>query len=113
MAIGFPAVLLVVALALQFGLVLHAGQVAEAAAQEAVEAAQAQTGGVRAGRAAARSLLSGLGGLRAPLIEVHRTATTVTATVTGRAQQVVPGFGTAVSARAQGPVERFVPDVPS
>jgi hypothetical protein len=113
LVIAFPAVLLVVVLALQFGLVLHAGQVAEAAAQEAVEAAQAQAGGVQAGRAAARSLLSGLGGLHAPLIEVRRTASTVTSTVTGRAQQVVPGFGTAVSGSAQGPVERFVPDVQS
>ena len=101
------------ALALQFGLVLHAGQVAEAAAQEAVEAAQAETGGVRAAHAAARSLLSGLGGLRAPLIDVRRTATTVTATVSGRAQQVLPGFATAVSGSARGPVERFVPDVTS
>jgi hypothetical protein len=110
--IVFPAVLVVVLLALQFGLLLHAGQIAEAAAQEAVEAAQAEGGGTEQGYAAARSLLSDLGGLRAPLIDVRRTAVTVTSTVTGRAQQVVPGFSTAVSGSAQGPVERFVEDTP-
>jgi hypothetical protein len=110
--IVFPAVLLVVLLALQFGLFLHAGQLAEAAAQEAVEAAQAEDGSADDGRRAARSLLSGLGGLRAPAITVRRTATSVTSTVIGRAQQLVPGFSTAVSASAEGPVERFVDDVP-
>jgi len=113
LVIVFPAVLLLVVLALQFGLRLHAAQIAEAAAQEAVEAAQVQAGDVRAGRAAARSLLGRLGGLRAPRIEVHRTMTTVTSTVTGRAQQLVPGFPPMVSATAQGPVERFVPDGPA
>lgn len=110
--IVFPVVLLIVMLALQFGLYLHAAQIAEAAAQEAVEAAQAEPGGVDTGYAAARSLLSELGALRTPRIDVRRTATTVTSRVTGRAQQVVPGFATAVSGTAQGPVERFIPEVP-
>jgi uncharacterized membrane protein len=112
LAIVFPAVLLIVALALQFGLYLHAAQIAEAAAQEAVEAAQAEPAGVDSGRAAARSLLSQLGALRAPTIDVRRTALVATSTVTGRAQQVVPGFGVAVSGSAQGPIERFIPEVP-
>lgn len=107
----FPAVLLIVMLALQFGLSLHAAQIAEAVAQEAVEAAQAQRAGVDSGRTAARSLLAELSALRAPTIDVERTATTVTSTVTGRAQQVVPGFGVVVSGSAQGPVERFIPEV--
>lgn len=108
----FPAVLLIVLLALQFGLVLHAAQIAEAAAQEAVEAAQAEPGDVDAGHAAAQSLLSQLGALRSPRIDVARTASTVTSRVTGRAQQLVPGVGVAVSGTAEGPVERFIPEVP-
>jgi len=110
--IVFPVVLLIVTLALQFGLYLHAAQIAEAASQEAVEAAQAEPAGVESGRAAARSLLSQLGALRAPTIDVRRTATVATSTVTGRAQQVVPGFGVAVSGSAEGPIERFIPEVP-
>jgi uncharacterized membrane protein len=109
--IVFPVVLLIVMLALQFGLLLHAAQIAEALAQEAVEAAQTHRAGVDSGRTAARSLLSELGALRTPTIDVERTATTVTSRVTGRAQQVVPGFGVTVSGSAQGPVERFIPEV--
>ena len=99
-------------LALQFGLYLHAAQIAEAAAQEAVETAQAHDAAVAAGRTAARVLLSDLGALQTPAVEVHRTATTVTAEVTGDAQQLVPGLDLTVSAAAQGPVERFVPGGP-
>lgn len=108
--ITLPAVLLVITLALQFGLYLHAAQIAEAAAQEAVEAAQAESADAGAGRAAARSLLTELGALRAPTIAVRRTGTSVTSQVTGHAQQLVPGMTLAVSATAEGPVERFVPE---
>ena len=102
--------LVIVMLALQFGLYLHAAQVAEAAAQEAVEAAQAERAGPASGRAAARSLLSGLGGLRTPATNVRRTATTVTARVTGQAPQLIPGVDLAVSGSAEGPAERFIPE---
>lgn len=108
--IAFPAVLLIILLALQFGLYLHAAQIAEAAAQEAVEAAQVESAGAADGRRAADDLLGALPALRAPNVSVGRTATVATARVTGRAQQVVPGIDVRVTARAQGPVERFVPD---
>jgi uncharacterized membrane protein len=110
--IVFPAVLLIIVLALQFGLLLHAAQIAEAAAQEAVEAAQAEPADAEAGHAAAQTLLSELPGLRAPRIDVARTASTVTSRVTGRAQRLMPGIGVAVSGTAEGPVERFIPEVP-
>ena len=42
--IAFPAVLLVILLALHSGLYLHGAQIAEAGAQEAVEAAQGDRG---------------------------------------------------------------------
>ncbi|CAN5859770.1 hypothetical protein BH23ACT10_BH23ACT10_29300 [soil metagenome] len=106
----FPVVLLVILLALQFGLYLHAAQIAEAGAQEAVEAAQGERADAGDGRAAARRLLGSLGALRAPNVEVDRTATVVTARVSGRAQQLVPGFSLGIRTTAQGPVERFVPE---
>jgi hypothetical protein len=108
--IAFPVALIIVMLALQFGLYLHAAQIAEAAAQEAVEAAQAEDGATASGRAAARSLLVGVGGLHAPTIDVGRTATAVTSRVTGRAPQLVPGMDLAVAGSAEGPVERFIPE---
>lgn len=104
--------LLLIVLALQFGLYLHAAQIAEAAAQEAVEAAQVQTAGPGDGRVAARSLLDGLPALRGPAVTVQRTAVLATARVTGHAQQLVPGLDLRVVANAQGPVERFVPEPP-
>ena len=73
---------------------------------------QAETADAAAGRTAARSLLSQLGALRSPVVEVRRTATTVTARVDGRAQQLVPGLPLRVTAAAEGPVERFVPETP-
>jgi TadE-like protein len=108
--IVFPAVLLVILLAVQFGLYLHAAQIAEAGAQEAIEAAQGERADAAEGEAAARALLGQLGALRAPRVAVERTATVVTATVAGRAHQVVPGLPVAVRASAEGPVERFVPE---
>ena len=109
----FPAVLLVILLAVQFGLYLHAAQIAEAGAQEAVEAAQGERARAADGEAAAHALLVQLGALRAPRVAVERTATVVSATVVGRAQQVVPGLPVAVRASAEGPVERFVPEAAS
>ena len=96
--------------ALQFGLYLHAAQIAEAAAQEAVEAAQGQTAGPAAGRLAATALLNDLAALQAPAVTVSRSETGVSSRVTGHAQQLVPGLRLDVSATAQGPVERFVPE---
>lgn len=110
LAIVFPAVLLIIMFALQFGLYLHAAQIAEAAAQEAVEAAQTQTGGPAAGRVAATTLLADLGALQAPAVTVSRSGTAVSSRVTGHAQRLVPGFDLGVSATAAGPVERFVPE---
>lgn len=110
LVIVFPAVLLVILLTLQFGLYLHAAQIAEAGAQEAVEAAQGERAGPPDGRAAAGRLLRSLGALRAPQVDVDRTATAVTARVSGRAQQLVPGMSLTIRATAEGPVERFVPE---
>ncbi len=106
----FPAVLTIILLAFQFGLYLHAAQIAEAAAQEAVEAAQGERATASDGATAAQRLLAQLGALRAPEVDVQRTATAVTARVTGRAQQLVPGVPLGVASTAEGPVERFVPE---
>lgn len=110
LVVAFPAVLTIVLLAFQFGLYLHAAQIAEAAAQEAVEAAQGERATVADGGAAARELLADVGGLQAPRIDVERSATTASAHVAGSAQALLPGWPVAVSATAEGPVERFVPE---
>ena len=110
LVIVFPAVLLVIVLAFQFALYLHAAQIAEAGAQEAVEAAQGEHAAAADGEAAARTLLGQLGALRSAQISVDRGPTRVTARVTGYAQRLLPGFDAGVDATAQGPIERFVPE---
>jgi hypothetical protein len=96
-------------LALQFGLWLHAAQVAEAAAQEGLEAARAEQGSAAAGETRALAFVGSVGGLQAPAAAAARSADGAQVTVSGTAPEVVPGFP-AISARASGPLERFVPE---
>jgi len=109
-AILFPAILFWLMLIVQYGLWWHAKQLANAAAIEAVDVAQLPTGSADAGDAAARELLGQSGNLSNVEVTVDRTPSLVTAEVTGRAPQLVPGFTWSVTARSQGPVERFIPE---
>lgn len=109
LVVAFPAVLLIVSLALQFALYLHAAQIAEAAAQEAVDAAQGQTDDDARGHRAASALLMDLPALRRAEVRVTRAARSVTARVDGSAPALLPGLDLTISATATGPVERFVP----
>jgi len=108
-AVLFPAVLFWLMLIVQYGLWWHAKQVANAAAAEAVDAAQVVPGTGRDGEAAARSYLDQVGNLDAVTVVVVREPTTVSAEVTGSAPQLVPGFAWSVTARSVGPVEQFRP----
>jgi len=109
-AILFPAVLFWIMLIVQYGLWWHAKQVVNAAAIEAVDAAQVPAGSEAQGDRAARSFLSQTGNLSQVTVTVERTPAFVTAEVTGNAPQLVPGFAWSVTARSQGPVERFIPE---
>jgi len=109
-AILFPAVLFWLMLIVQYGLWWHAKQVANEAAAEAVDAAQLPRASEADGDAAARRFLVQTGNLTDITVVVDRTPALVTAEVTGRAPHLVPGFEWSVTARSQGPVERFVPE---
>jgi len=109
-AILFPAVLIWLMLIVQYGLWWHAKQVANAAAAEAVDAAQVQDGTAADGEAAAASYLAQSGNLNAITITVERQPTVVIAEVHGDAPQLVPGISWSVTARSEAPVERFVPE---
>ncbi len=110
MAILFPAVLLWLMLIVQYGLWWHAKQVANAAVAEAVSAAQLQTGSEDDGAEAAEDFLGQSGNLTNVTIVIDRDPTLVIVEVTGEAPQLVPGFDWTVTARSQGPVERFIPE---
>ena len=109
-AILFPAVLIWLMLIVQYGLWWHAKQVANAAAAEAVDAAQVQDGSAAQGEAAAASYLAQSGNLTSVTITVDRQATVVVAEVHGDAPQLVPGVEWAVTARSEAPIERFIPE---
>lgn len=109
LAVVMPALLFWIMLIVQYGLWFHAKQVASAAAAEAVDAAQTPEGTPEEGHAAAASFLAQSGNLDEIQITVDRGAELVTVEVTGNAPQLVPGFSWSVTATAQSPVERFVP----
>ena len=92
------------------GLWSHAKQVANAAAIEAVDVAQLPSGSAPSGAAAAEEYLRQAGNLDGARVTVDRSPTLVTAEVTGNAPQLVPGYSWQVTARSQGPVERFIPE---
>ncbi|HSK21611.1 MAG TPA: TadE/TadG family type IV pilus assembly protein [Egicoccus sp.] len=110
LAVLFPAILFWLMLIVQYGLGWHAKQVANAAAAEAVDAAQIRTGTAAEGEAAAVSYLAQSGNLTGVSISVDRGPAVVTAEVRGAAPQLVPGFSWSVAARSQAPVERFIPE---
>lgn len=109
-AILFPVVLFWIMLIVQYGLWWHAKQVANAAAAEAVDAAQVSTGSARDGEDAAASYLAQSGNLDDITITVSREPTTVTVEVHGDAPRLVPGVEWSVTARSSAPVERFIPE---
>src|SRR6266508_195616 len=88
--------------------IIYTAAKANAAAAEAVDAAQVETGTAGEGEAAATSYLDQSGNLTNVTVVVNREPTLVTAEVRGEAPQLVPGFSWSVTARSQAPVERFI-----
>jgi hypothetical protein len=107
-AILFPAVLVWLLLIVQYGLWWHAKQVADAATAEAVTAAVTPTGTDTDGHDAAQRFLDQAGNLRDITVTVERGPTTVTATVTGHAPQLIPGLSWSVTSRSTSPVEEYL-----
>jgi Flp pilus assembly protein TadG len=110
LAVLMPVVIALVLTPIQIGLWWHASQVADAAAREAVDAAQVEGAGEADGREAAERFLTAAGNLNAPTVTVTRTTDVVTVEVVGRAPRLIPGLDWQVTAVAVGPVERFIPE---
>lgn len=108
-----PALLFLLMLIVQFGLMFHARNIAEQAAQEGAAVARRFDGTQAQGREKALQLLTavGEGTLKNRDVTANRTSDTATVTVTGTVVSVVPGFSLSVSESASGPVEKYVPPV--
>lgn len=105
-----PVVLFLVMLVVQAGLYWHARQVVEAAALEALGAAQAEFATATVGIEAGESFLAEAGGVRDAVVDVVWDAEQVTVQVGATAVNVLPMVGWQVSAHVVGGVERFVPE---
>ena len=105
-----PVVIALVLVPFQVGLWWHAQQVADAAAREAVDAAQVDGATEADGETAAHRFLDAAGNLSEPLVTVFRATDTVTVEVTGRAPRLLPGFDWRVTSHAEAPLERFIPE---
>lgn len=109
LVIATPVLLLLILLIAQFALYLHATHIAQAAASQALSAARVSGGSTAAGTTEAHRVLSQLGNgpLRTNSVDVRRTATQASVTITGTVTSVVPFLPLTVHADAVGPVERF------
>ena len=105
-----PALLFALMLIVQFGLMFHARNIAEQAAQEGAAAARRFDGTAAGARSKTMQYLSALGPrtLQDRGVTAQRTGQTATVTVNGTVISVVPGLNLHVSETAAGPVERYV-----
>ena len=78
-------------------------------ANQAANSARLHGSDAAAGQANGYTMLNSAVGtaLRDPTVSVTRTATTVTATVTGRAASIIPGISPPVTVTVHVPVERI------
>lgn len=110
-AILFPVLLLVIMVGVQAGLFYHARSIAHAAAEEGARTAAAQTATAAMGEATGADFAdrTGSGLLTNVRVDVSRTSTTVTATVSGTASSLIPGTTWTVTQTVTRPVERVTP----
>jgi Flp pilus assembly protein TadG len=106
-----PALLVLLMLIVQFGLVAFAQSVARSAAEDGAAKARQFNGTTAAARATAYRELHDLGGgvVGHQSVSVTRSPTKATVTVTGTVLTLVPGFSFHLHEMSAGPVERFVP----
>ncbi|MCP2338913.1 TadE/TadG family type IV pilus assembly protein [Actinomadura rupiterrae] len=113
-AVAMPLLLLLILLAVQFGIWAHTVHVAQATAAEALSAARLDGATAADGQARAQAVRQQLGPhtLADAHIQITRGPDTVTVQVTGTAPRVVPlpFLHLPVRAHAAGPVERFRPN---
>ena len=104
-----PVVMGLVLLAVQAGLVFHAGHSVAVAAQAGGQDAASLGGTEETGKAAAEAFLARVAGneLHDTAVEVARTEETVTVTVSGRVMSLFPGWKPRVARTVQVPVERW------
>lgn len=107
-------VMVVFLVLLQYTARMHAYRVAEAAAQQGLIVVAAYDGSAAEGRATALDYLAQLGPqtIGSTTVTSTRTGQQATVVVTGEVPALVPGLSIQVTAKATGPIERFVEEQP-
>ncbi len=107
--IAMVVLVFVVLAIVQFALAAYANHIAQGAADQALDSARVLNGTDADGQSEAQAVLRQLatGPLTNPTVQVTRGATTVTVTITGTAEHVVPGLTLHVHAEASGPIETW------
>ncbi|MGH9014011.1 MAG: TadE/TadG family type IV pilus assembly protein [Acidimicrobiia bacterium] len=105
-----PLVMLLIAVAIQFALYYHASNIATAAAQDGVRAAQVEHGSGADGAARARVVADRAGSvLEGVSIDASRGERRVRVEVSGSVVSFVPGLHLTLTRSAEGSVEQFLP----
>jgi hypothetical protein len=108
-----PLLMLIIFIAVQFSLVWFGNQAASAVAREAARTARVHDDlgqGQEAGRRYWENIGDGV--LEDPTITVERVGDRIRVTVTGRAQELIPGLAPTVSQTVEGPIEEFEDEAP-
>ncbi|MEU8196241.1 TadE/TadG family type IV pilus assembly protein [Microbispora amethystogenes] len=108
-ALVYPALLLLVLLAINAALWFHARNLALAAAQEGLRAGRAYGSSLSAGQATAERLIRQVGGsfLTSAKVSVERTADSLSVAVSGQAISLIPLLPLDVEQVARAPVEKW------
>jgi Flp pilus assembly protein TadG len=111
-AIAAPIAFFLLMMVVQVAIWAHATHTAQSAAGTALTAARVEEGSAAAGGQSAENAIADYGGgsLVDPAVSVSRGTETVTVTVTGTAESLIPGLELPVTASISGPVEVFRPD---
>lgn len=112
--VAIPLLVMLPLMIIQFTLWAFAAHAAQAAAAQALNAARVAGATASSGQLEAHQVLDQLasGPLTSRKVTVTRTADTVSVTITGSSESIVPGLHLRVHAEASGPVEIFTPGVP-
>lgn len=102
-----PVVMFAILLGVHFAMVLHGRNVATAAAQDGLHAAQLQGATSGNGHQAAQNTLALFGGIKNASIEVSQSLNTVTVTVRGEVRTPLDGLFNTFEVTRTGPLERF------
>ena len=109
--VAIPLLVMLPMLIVQVAIWAFAAHTAQAAASQTLDETRVITGTSSTGQAEARQILDQLTShtLHDVHIVVQRSARTVSVTITGTTETIVPGMHLSVHAYAFGPVETFTP----